>query len=147
VKNGKTIKRESAFKTMNGRQLDNENGSQLRTAIDWSKIDSGIAYELRILRDNGIETTESCQGGQGHPFPVPTIRFCGGRAAGFKAVEIAVTYGLKMSELRRVWNMQDGELTGPEWEITFYELHSRLGGGLRFVPKRDGSGTVKCRWV
>jgi len=121
--------------------------SILRTAVDWSKIDPGIKHELKILCDNGIETTESCQGGQGHPFPEPTIRFCGGRAAGFKAVEIAITFGLKMSELRRVWNMQDGELTGPEWEMTFFATKSRLSGGLRFVPKRDGSGTVKCKWV
>jgi hypothetical protein len=117
------------------------------TAIDWKKIDPGIRHELRILRENGIETTESCQGGQGHPFPEPTIRFCGGRAAGFKAVEIAITFGLKMSDLRRVWHIQDGELTGPEWEMTFYETHSRLGGGLRSTPKRDGSGTVTWKWV
>ena len=123
----------------------NSQTSPLRTAIDWKNIDPGIEKELRILRENGIETTQSCQGGQGHPFPEPTIRFCGGRAAGFKAVEIAITFGLKMSELRRVWNMQDGELTGPEWEMTFYALHSGLGGGAKSVPKRNG--TVTWKWV
>lgn len=149
IKNGNGHKRKSLFRTPNGKKLGNGSAlpSLLRTAIDWSKIDSGIEYELRILRDNGIETTESYQGGQEHPFPVLTIRFCGGRAAGFKAVEIAITFGLKMSQLRRVWNMEDGELTGPEWEMTFYELHSRLGGGARSVPKRDGSGTVTWKWV
>jgi len=146
VKNGKIHKRKSLFKTSNGRLLDNEIVSPLHTPVDWSKIDPGIEYELRILRDNGIETTESCQGGQGHPFPEPTIRFCGGRAAGFKAVGIAITYGLKMSELRRVWDMQDGELTGPQWEITFYALHSGLGGRAKSVPKQDGSGTVTWKW-
>src|ERR1017187_3449656 len=115
--------------------------SDLRTAVDWSKIDSGIKHELKILCDNGIETTESCQGGQGHPFPEPTIRFCGGRAAGFKAIQVAITFGLKVSDLRRVWHMQEGELTGPEWEMTFYALHSGLGGGAKAVPKRNGTVT------
>ena len=31
-------------------------------------------------------------------FPEPTIRFCGGRDAGFKALAIAMTYGLRVSE-------------------------------------------------
>ena len=114
----------------------------LRTAIDWKNIDPGIEKELRILREHGIETTESCQGGQGHPFPEPTIRFCGGRSAGFKAVEIAITFGLKMSELRRVWNMQDGELTGPEWEMTF---HHPKGAGCRAVIRKK-IGTATWRW-
>jgi hypothetical protein len=149
VKNGNGYKRKSHFRTPNGKKQASWKGvpSSLRTAIDWSNIDEGIKYELRILRDNGIETTESCQGGQGHPFPVPTIRFCGIYSDGLKAVSIAMMYGLKVKDLRRVWHLDGGELVGPEWEMTFYELHSHLGGGLRFVPKRDGSGTVKCKWV
>lgn len=27
--------------------------------------------------------------------------------------------GLKVKELRRVWPLLDGELTGPYWEMTF----------------------------
>ena len=32
-----------------------------------------------ILRENGVETVESCQGGAGHAFPEPTIKFSGGK--------------------------------------------------------------------
>lgn len=49
----------------------------------WLKdLDSGIRPYVKILDDNGIETFESCQGGDGHCFPEPTIRFHGVRGEG-----------------------------------------------------------------
>jgi hypothetical protein len=108
-------------------------------------LDDGIEHEVRVLRENGVETTESCQGGQGHTFPEPTIRFRGGYAAGFKALTIAFTHGLDAKALRRVWHITaEGKPVGPEWEMTF---RTRLGGGPRFVAKRNGNGLVKCKWV
>lgn len=83
------------------------------------RIDPGITREVKVLWENGIETTESCEGGKGHSFPEPTIRFCGGSAEGYRAVSIALQHGLNISELRRVWCIQDGELNGPLWELTF----------------------------
>jgi hypothetical protein len=82
-------------------------------------VDRGIEDEVRILWENGIETTESCQGGKGHPFSEPTVRFRGGHFEGLRAVAIAQANGLRVFDLRRVWSVQDGELVGPEWEITF----------------------------
>ena len=82
-------------------------------------IDAGISEEVRILWENGVETTESCEGGTGHPFPEPTVRFRGSKAEGFRALGIALQNGLKVSELRRYWSIEDGEPVGPEWEMTF----------------------------
>lgn len=83
-------------------------------------IDPGIACAVRILVEAGIETFESCEGGAGHAYPEPTIRFHGGRPEGFRALAIALGGGqLKVRELRRVWPILDGEPTGPWWEITF----------------------------
>ncbi len=82
-------------------------------------VDKGIARQVRILWENGIETTESCEGGKGHSFPEPTVRFRGGHGEGFRALGIALQYGLRVSDLRRCWSIQDGEPVGPEWEITF----------------------------
>lgn len=82
-------------------------------------LDEGIAPYVRILRSEGVETVESCEGGEGHAFPEPTIRFDGEQYEGFRALGIAMCYGLPVSDLRRVWRIIDGEPTGPVWEMTF----------------------------
>jgi len=82
-------------------------------------IDVGIREAVAALRDGGVMTFESCQGGQGHAFPVPTVRFHGDRAEGLRALSLAISSGLPVAELRRVWPLIDGEPTGPYWELTF----------------------------
>jgi hypothetical protein len=82
-------------------------------------IDAKIEPIVRILYDNGIETTESCQGGDGHSFHEPTVCFTGEYEAGFRALAVALAHGLKVSELRRKWNVVNGEPRGPEWEMIF----------------------------
>src|ERR1700753_2934948 len=89
-------------------------------AKDCRPIDKGIAWEVRVLWEQGVETFESCEGGAGHPFPEPTVRFFGGQAEGFRALGIALQHGLKVSELRRYWSVENGEPVGPHWEMTFY---------------------------
>jgi hypothetical protein len=83
-------------------------------------LDAGIAAQVLVLVNAGIETFESCEGGEGHCYPVPTIRFHGGRAVGFKALGIALENGLVVESLRRTWPINEGEPTGPWWEMTFY---------------------------
>lgn len=82
-------------------------------------LDAGIAYAVHVLRDGGIETYESCEGGSGHVFPEPTVRFHGGPGEGFRAYGVAVMYGLPVRSLNRIWTVDDGELTGPVWEMIF----------------------------
>jgi hypothetical protein len=82
-------------------------------------VDAGIRREVQVLWENGVETTESCEGGQGHPFPEPTVRFRGSKAEGFRALAVALQNGLRVAELRRYWSIEDGEPVGPEWEMTF----------------------------
>ena len=40
-------------------------------------LDEGIREAVAVLVANGVETFESCEGGPGHAFPEPTIRFEG----------------------------------------------------------------------
>ena len=82
-------------------------------------LDEGISKQVFALRDVGVETFESCQGGEGHAFLEPTVRFHGGRGEGLRALAAALQSGLRPAELRRVWPVLDGELTGPCWELTF----------------------------
>lgn len=80
-------------------------------------LDPGIGPFVEILRRNGVETFESCQGGPGHSYPEPTIRFCGN---GWKAFAVARDHALPVSCLRRIWVIDGGEPTGPYWELVFY---------------------------
>ena len=82
-------------------------------------LDPGIRRAVLILRRGGVETFESCDGGPGHPYPEPTIRFHGTAWAGFKALAVAMEHGLPVLDLRRVWDIVDGAPTGPWWELTF----------------------------
>ena len=83
-------------------------------------LDAGIARFVQVLSSHGVETFESCEGGAGHAYPAPTVRFHGGPAEGWRAVSIASLARLPVSALRRTWPTIDGEPTGPHWEMTFY---------------------------
>jgi hypothetical protein len=67
----------------------------------------GIAGAVRILREAGVETFQSCQGAEGHTTSEPLIQFgC----------------GLPVLYLRLQWNIEHGhEPVGPYWEIVFRE--------------------------
>lgn len=82
-------------------------------------LDPLIADQVVALRAGGIETFESCQGGEGHAYPEPTVRFYGDQSEGFRALSIAMKSGLKVTSLRRAWPIIENEPTGPWWEMTF----------------------------
>jgi len=82
-------------------------------------IDQGIRNAVEALISAGVETFESCEGGLGHAYPEPTIRFHGDRSEGFRAFAIAVRFQLGVTALRRIYCVIDDELVGPHWEICF----------------------------
>ena len=82
------------------------------------EVDPGIAPVVSILRQNGVETFQSCEGGPGHSSQEPYVDFLGGHGAGPLAIGVALTYGMPISELRRVWNVLRYELDGPIWRLT-----------------------------
>jgi hypothetical protein len=86
------------------------------------RLDRGIKTAVEILQTSGIETFESCEGGPGHAFTEPTIRFHGTPEAGWRALGVCLSHGLPILCLRRVWYVLDSnEPTGPKWEIVFRE--------------------------
>lgn len=91
----------------------------METKPPYDSLDDGIREAVRTLAEAGVETFESCQGGEGHAYLEPTIRFHGQRDAGWKALAVALAVRLGVLELRRVWPINDGEPTGPWWEMTF----------------------------
>jgi hypothetical protein len=110
---------------------------------EWlATLDNGIASYVDVLDAAGIETFESCEGGEGHSFPEPTIRFYGGRGEGFRALAVTLQVGpLPVKALRRSWSVSsDGEPEGPHWELTFWRPTDPLGQPLAFVALGATSG-------
>jgi hypothetical protein len=83
-------------------------------------LDPGIKGYVERLQDAGIETFESCEGGKGHAYPEPAVRFHGGPEAGWRALSVCLSYKFPISCLRRIWCvLETNEPNGPYWEITF----------------------------
>lgn len=107
-------------------------------------VDAGIAAAVAALQAEGVETFESCEGGSGHAFPEPTIRFRGMRDEGYRALAIALRSGLPVRALRRSWTIVDGEATGPDWELVFYRNLSRPDPAV-LKPSRILPGSLTAR--
>lgn len=84
-----------------------------------NRLDVGIRKTVQLFQREGIETSQSCEGGKGHSYAEPTIAFHGEPEAGFRCLALCLAYGLPVQDLRRVWSVDEGEPTGPIWEITF----------------------------
>jgi hypothetical protein len=82
-------------------------------------LDEGIREIVITLASNGVETFESCQGGLGHSFAEPTVRFEGSAGEGLRALSVALDHALPVFRLRRAWGVVDGLIHGPWWEMTF----------------------------
>jgi hypothetical protein len=82
-------------------------------------LDPEIAPYVHILREAGVETFESCQGGKGHSALEPIVRFFGVQSEWFRALDVALKHGLPVLDLRRYWQIIDGEPCGPYWELAF----------------------------
>jgi len=99
---------------------------------DPEKLDPGIRPAVELLNRFGVETFESCEGGEGHSFPEPTVRFHGDAGEGYRAVGILLSHGFPVTELRRMWGVEDSwTLTGPYWEVVFLRKLNKEGMLLR----------------
>ena len=83
-------------------------------------LDEDIREIVITLVANGVETFESCEGGRGHSFSEPTVRFEGGSSEGLRALSVALENGLPVARLRRTWGIIDEAIHGPWWEMTFW---------------------------
>lgn len=85
------------------------------------ELDPGIAEIVNKLRAHGVDTYESCEAGDGHHFPEPTVRFHCGLGGEWQALGVALMLDLPVVTLRQFWRIsrQTGAPEGPEWEMTF----------------------------
>jgi len=68
-----------------------------------SDVDPLVLGIVTILNEHGFKTFESCQGGDGHCFPEPTVRFEGDEFDIIRACELCRCYGVVVNEGRRVF--------------------------------------------
>lgn len=101
--------------------------------IEEQKLDDGIKPIVLLLQQHSVETFESCQGGIGHCFPEPTIRFHGDKFEGVRVAHICLKNALPIQQIRRAFDVYDDELHQPFWEVTFKSKH--LKGSLGFDPQ------------
>jgi hypothetical protein len=106
-------------------------------------LDAGIVGYVDVLRAAGVETFDSCEGGEGHSSPEPMVRFYGERCAGWHALGAAQASGLPVLAIRRTWPVNDGEPTGPYWEMVF-RSKGRVDGSAQtsaMATQRMSAGT------
>jgi hypothetical protein len=95
------------------------------------QIDAKILPVVEVLNNHGFKTFESCEGGEGHCFPEPTVRFEGNEFDAMRAYEICQLYSFPVHEVKRVFrktpvygsdNTPNAHLIGEAWEQPFNEI-------------------------
>ena len=93
---------------------------------EWPELDAGIAPAVMLLREAGFGTFTSCQGGEGHAFEEPTIRFLI-TDNGDQAVKVLMDAGYLVSDLRRITTYVKTVDNRPQysadefWEIVLWQ--------------------------
>lgn len=99
--------------------IDDDIDDLARRICPSDPLDSGIARAVGVLVGAGVETFESCEGGEGHSSAAPVVKFYGSNAAGWAALAACLDHDLPVSELARVWDLDAAEPSGPYWKLVF----------------------------
>jgi len=94
--------------------------TKYRTEEFYSGLDAGIRFAVRVLHAAGLDTCQSCQGGDGHSYLEPSVDMdaCGDGADGFAALAALNAYGLEVSAVSIVWNVRHGLPYEKLWRLT-----------------------------
>ncbi len=89
----------------------------------YAELDAGIRFAVRVLHARGFETCQSCHGGVGHAYDVPTVDLvaAGRDATGFAALAALVDYGLPVDGIALYWPVANGLPYERLWRITFWK--------------------------
>lgn len=87
----------------------------------YDMLDPGVRFAVKILHSHGIETGQSCQGGEGHAYDWPTVDLWGSASdsAGFAALHFLNECGLPVQDLAKFWRVEHGLPVESFWRITF----------------------------
>lgn len=93
----------------------------------YAGIDAGVRFAVRVLHAAGIETCQSCEGGQGHAYTEPSVDMRADgphRAGGFRALSALADYGLHVRRIELVWDVVDDLPTERIWRVVLRKAHS-----------------------
>lgn len=98
----------------------------------YRELDPGIRFAVRVLHAAGFETCQSCEGGDGHAYPAPTIEMPGRAidATGLAALATLADYALAVAEVSIVWNVATWLPYEKLWRIVFEEAHPERAENL-----------------
>jgi hypothetical protein len=108
-------------------------------------LNPGIMLAVQVLSDRAVETLESCEGGHGHAFLEPTVRFGVGRPEeGWHAFSTALAHGFPVACLRLYWDVEHGHHpTGPHWELVLRPVKPLAEPDAGLTPRAVGSSLPK----
>lgn len=103
---------------------------------DYSGIDPGVRFAVRVLHAHGIETGQSCQGGEGHSYDEATVEMRAGcsDSGGFAALAVLRAFGLPVNAVALRWPVHDGLPYEKNWRITFSRtMEDRADDDIMFI--------------
>jgi hypothetical protein len=92
-------------------------------------MDPGIICAVRIFQEHGIETCQSCQGGEGHSYEWPTVDIY---RAPWKALDIANDFALPVTRISEQFGIADGRPVEHFWRIEFSPARLATVRGARY---------------
>jgi hypothetical protein len=89
----------------------------------YEQLDPGIRFAVRLLHAHGIETQQSCEGGEGHSYDRPSIDMpCSDHShTGLVALFYLHEYGLRVHDVQMLWRVYKGLPVEHFWRVTFWE--------------------------
>lgn len=103
-----------------------------RSAPVFDSLDPGIRRAVEVLWAADVHTYESCEGGAGHSYAEPTVRLYGTQAEGWRALAACKDRGLPVRTVQRCWDLDEGEPSGPYWQIAFARAYPISSHCLHF---------------
>lgn len=92
-------------------------------------LDPGIVRVVRILKDHGVETCQSCEGpegvqpegqhGVGHSYHYATVDIYGDP---WHALSVANNHGIQVDQISEIFSIRDGRPVEHFWRVQFNAL-------------------------
>ena len=100
-----------------------EHPQLLPHGFQWSReryleLDPYMREPVHLLHQYGIGTGQSCQGGPGHSYDMPTIALASAAPGeGLRAVGVLIQYGFKVTELHMQYHFDQNQIQESFWAI------------------------------